>query len=125
MNYAMICKSSQEAVGVEQKIRGMCVVGLLTLIKVRDGRLTLQLVLLLSELLERVVSLHMVPGIELEGIVAFFEEAGPKLEGIGTLLVVLRVVRSVRWNSRVASDRESRHALGELLLRISSPNLRL
>lgn len=97
----------------------------LTLIKVRDGRLTLQLVLLLSELLERVVSLHMVPGIELEGVVAFFEEAGPELEGVGTLLVVLRIVGSVRWNGRVASDRESRHALGELLLRISSPNLRL
>lgn len=99
--------------------------GLLTLVKVRDGRLTLQLVLLLSELLERVVSLHMVPGVELERIVALFEEAGAELEGIGALLVVLRVVGSVRWKGCVAIDRKSRHALSKLLVRISSPNLRL
>lgn len=124
MNYAMICKSSQEAVGVEEKAM-VRVVGLLTLVKVRHGRLTLQLVLLLSELLERVVSLHVVPGVELKGVVALFEEARPELERVGPLLVVLGVVGSVRWKGRVAIDCEGRHVLGKLLLRISSPNLRL
>lgn len=124
MNYAMICKSSQEAVGVEEKAM-VRVVGLLTLVKVRHGRLTLQLVLLLSELLERVVSLHVVPGVELEGVIALFEEARPELERVRPLLVVLRVVRSVRRESRVARDCEGRHILSKLLLRISSPNLRL
>lgn len=103
----------------------MCVAGLLTLVEVRDGRLTLQLVLLLSELLERVVSLHVVPGVELEGVVAVLEEARPELEGVRPLLVVLGIVGSVRRESAVASDCEGRHVLGKLLLRISSPNLRL
>ena len=124
MNYAMICKSSQEAVGVEKPEWNALPVSL-TLVKVRDGRLTLQLVLLLSKLLERVVSLHVVPGVELERVVALFEEARPELEGVGALLVVLGVVGSVWWKGCVAMDRESRHAFSKLLLRISSPNLRL
>lgn len=97
----------------------------LTLVKVRDRRLTLHLILLLSKLLERVVSLHVVPGVELEGVIALFEEARPKLERVGPLLVVLGVVGTVRWKDLIASDCESRHVLGKLLLHINSPNLRL
>lgn len=103
----------------------MNVANVLTLVKVRHGRLTLQLVLLLSELFERAVSLHVVPGVKLEGVIALFEEARSELERVGPLLVVLGVVRSVRRDSRVARDCEGRHVLGKLLLRISSPNLRL
>lgn len=103
----------------------MHVAGLLTLVKVRHGRLTLQLVLLLSELLERVVSLHVVPGVELKGVIALFEKTRSELERVGPLLVVLGVVRSVRRESRVARNCEGRHVLGKLLLLVSSPNLRL
>lgn len=97
----------------------------LTLIKVRHGRLTLHLVLLLGILLVYIVSLHVVPGVELEGIVALFEVAGAKLERVAPLLVELRVVGSVGRQCLALSDFERRDVCGQLVLRVSSPNLRL
>ena len=67
----------------------------LTLIEVGDWRLALLLVLLLRILLVCVVSLHVIPGIELEDIVFFLQIAGPELEGVAPLHVVLGVMAAM------------------------------
>lgn len=64
----------------------------LTLVKVRDGRLTLLLELLFSIFLVCIVSLNMVPSVELEDIVLLREVPTSELEGIGPLEVVGWVV---------------------------------
>lgn len=61
----------------------------LTLIEGRDGRLALHVVLLFSILLVRIVSLHVVPSIELEGIVLLAQDARSELERVAPLLVVI------------------------------------
>lgn len=68
----------------------------LTLVKIGDWRLALLLELLLSILLVGVVSLHVVPSIELEDVVFCLQIAGPKLKGISPLHVVLGVMAPVR-----------------------------
>ncbi len=60
----------------------------LTFVKIRHGRLTLHLVLLLSIVFECVVRLHVIPRIELEDVVALLQVTGPKHERIAFLLVV-------------------------------------
>lgn len=67
----------------------------LTLVKVVDGRLALHCKLLLGVLLVGVVSLDVVPGIELEDIVLLLQIARTELEWIGPLLVELGVMGAV------------------------------
>lgn len=70
--------------------------GRLTLVKVRRRRLALLLKLSLSVLLVRIVSLYVVPRIELERVVVLAQVTAPELEGIGSLLVVGGIVGPVR-----------------------------
>lgn len=108
---------------------------MLTFVKVGHGRLALHFVLLLSKLLVRIVSLHVVPSVELEGVVAVLEEARAELEGITPLLVELRVVGPVRRRQRavlgfslvVIGNRQGGDGRSQLVVVsvCSSPNLRL
>jgi len=71
---------------------------MLTFVKVRDGSFALLCVLLFCILFVSIVSLYMVPRIELEDIILLIEIARAKLKRIASLEVVLRVVGPVRWD---------------------------
>lgn len=79
----------------------------LTLVKIRRRRLALLLELALSVLFVRVISLYVVPRVELEDVVTLVQVPTAKLEGIGPLLVILGVVRpmgrDVLWLFGLAS----------------------
>lgn len=117
MNYAIICKSSQTPFGrrferIEEIEKG-CV---LTFVKIGDRGPALHGILLLSILLVGIINLDMVPSIELKDIVRLAQEAGPKLERIAPLLIVLRVMRSMRREAAILrrADTDSSHALCKL-----------
>lgn len=66
--------------------------GKLTLVKVRDGRIALHLVLLFSILLVCVISLDMVPRVELKDVVLLLQVARSELKRVAALLVELGIV---------------------------------
>lgn len=69
--------------------------GKLTLIKVRDGRIALHLVLLFSILLVCVISLDMIPRVELKDVVLLLQIARSELKRVAALLVELGIVGPV------------------------------
>lgn len=69
--------------------------GLLTLIEVRDGRIALHLVLLFSILVVCVISLDMVPRVELKDVVLLLQIARSELKRVAALLVELGIVGPV------------------------------
>src|SRR5689334_3839872 len=112
-------QASQPATGKEAPREGKKIA--LTLVKVGHGRLALHGVLLLSILLVCVVSLDVIPGIELEDIVFLPEVAGSELKRVAPLLVVLGIVRSVGGKVRlpvILRYFERGHRSSQLLLRI-------
>lgn len=90
MNYALlgdhhvhIGQGYAQKVGVKCEMSKKKKKTKLTLIKFRNWCLALHLKLTFSVFLVRVVSLDMVPGIELKDIVPLAQIAASKLEGIG------------------------------------------
>jgi len=87
-----------------------------TLVKIRHGMLTLQVVLLLSKVPEAVIGFDVIPGVELEDIVIGLEVARPELERVGPLRVLPRVVRAMSRDIRLsAAHLESRDVHSQLL----------
>jgi len=70
----------------------------LTFVKIRDGSFALLGVLLFCILFVSIVSLYMIPCIELEDIVFLIEITRAKLKRVASLQVVLWIVRAMGSN---------------------------